>query len=466
MVPDAESVRAGGERDGVGAARWRAFTALVAVERGKAARLRTALRLDDLAARDRALGLELSAGVERRRITIDALLLPFTARGILPDDPFVRTALRLGAYQVLWLPRIPVRAAVHGAVGLLRRQRPLVNALLRRLAASIVERAADPTQPRTEFALPPAGETPRALVLPRAALPDPVADPIGHVGVLHGLPADLVGRWFAAFGAERAAAVAAASAEPAGVTLRVQPARGDAAALQRALAAEGVLTEPLAGGRFLRLRDVQGTSPFSTEAYREGRFSVQDPTAFAAAAALAPEPGETLLDLCAAPGGKATALAELLRGRGRVFAYDPDAARLRLVEEARRRLGLEDVLQVVGDLASVPERCDGVLADVPCSNTGVLARRVEVRRRSIAESIARVVPEQRALLATALARTRPGGRVVYSTCSLEPEENRGVVEAVLAAHPGVVLVAEQTTLPAAGEHDGGYLAVLRTPPAG
>lgn len=454
----------------IGPARWRALTALVALERRRSTRLHDALRVDDLAARDRGLALELAFGVERRRITLDAILIALATRGELPADPYARTALRLGAYQVLYLPRMQVHAAVDTAVGLVRQQRSFVNAMLRRLVRQVVQRPADPAQPRRELELPPSNESPRAVVFATDALPDPVAAASDYLAVVYGLPSELVARWYSNHGPERARALAAASASTPGVTLRVNRLRADADRVRTVLAAEGVSVQATTDPRLLQLVAVDGVSPFATKAYRDGLFSVQDPTALAAADAVAAVPGETIFDLCAAPGGKACALAEILAAPptapataagGRVLAYDHDATRLARVRETRARLGLDPTLQVIEDLTQAPDSCDAVLVDVPCSNTGVLARRVEARRRPVAAALGSLVPEQVALLLQAIARTRPAGRVVYSTCSLEPEENRGVVDAALAAAPHASLEREQMTWPQAGKCDGGYFAVLR-----
>ncbi|MEZ5966625.1 MAG: transcription antitermination factor NusB [Planctomycetota bacterium] len=460
VAPDAP-VPSPSSRDAVGPARWRALTASVALERGRVTRLRDALRLDGLSARDRALALELTLGVERRRVTLDVVLSALAARGTLPPDPYARCALRLGAYQVLYLPRIAPHAAVATAVALLRKQRSFVNAMLRRLARLVVDRAADPACARSELPLPGTDHVARALVLPADSLPDPGSQPAQFLGALHGLPTEMVTRWLTHHGLERTRALVAASAATPGVTLRVCPVQTNAEVLGQVLAAEGVRVVPLSDPRLLQLAAIEGESPFTTRAYRDGLFSVQDPTALAAADAVAVLPGETVLDLCAAPGGKASALAEALAGRGAVYAHDADPSRLAQVRETCTRLHLEATLHVVDELANAPEWCDAVLVDVPCSNTGVLARRVEVRRRALAPALPTLVREQAALLRSAIARTRPGGRVVYSTCSLEPEENRGVVDAVVGATGGVTVEREQVTWPEAGQHDGGYFAVLR-----
>ncbi len=444
-----------------GPARWRAFQALTAFERGRVERVHDALRVDDLDARDRALALELTMGTERRRITLDAALLAFATQRALPRDPFVRTAVRLGALQLLFLPRIPVHAAVHGTVALLRAQQGFVNGILRRMAAAIVPRPADAQHARRELDLPPDVDgARRTLVLPVEGLPDPSTDPAAALAVRHGLPDFLVRRWLDAHGLDATQAIAAASAQAPGVTLRLNPTRIDMAGLVAELGSEGVTVAPGTSTRTLRLLEARGVSPFETRAHAAGLFSVQDGTALAAAEAVGARPGERILDLCAAPGGKATAMAESMLGQGTVYAHDVSATRLERVRETVARLGLGATVVVVGRLDDVPAQVDAVLADVPCSNTGVMARRVEVRRRVTADALVELTQRQGELARIAAARVRPGGRLVYSTCSVEPEENRGVVDALLAREPAFRLQAERLTLPRAQECDGGYFAVL------
>jgi len=187
---------------------------------------------------------------------------------------------------------------------------------------------------------------------------------------------------------------------------------------------------------------------------------VQDPTAMRAAQAVPCKPGDTVVDLCAAPGTKTTWLAECVQPNGRVFAYDIDEQRLGRIGENAQRLRLTDVIQLVVNANDLPV-ADGVLADVPCSNSGVLGRRVEARRRLSPETFAELPKLQGELLKQAIELTKPGGHTVYSTCSIDREENQDVVDAALAKHADLAMIESKLTLPAAGQHDGGFFAVLR-----
>lgn len=435
-------------------ARTVALRALVALERGRTPRLRAELAAGSAAARleprEAAFAFELAHGVARRERLLDFVLAGFAHRG-LPKDTALRCALRLGVYQLLFVAGMPAHAAVHETVATVRSNKGFANAMLRHVAQAIAARAIDPAAATTELALSPT----RTLVLPQP-LP---ADEVARLAIVHSLP-----DWFAARACERHGIAglrqiaAAASTEP-GVYLR--PVRGvERAALRAELAAAGVDTEPAAHA--LLAVWTGGSSPFATDAFAAGRFVVQDPTALAAAAAVPCGPGDTVVDLCAAPGTKTAWLAERVRPGGRVFAHDPDAARRERIAENVARLGLSDVVTVVAAASELPV-ADCVLADVPCSNTGVLGRRVEVRRRLADAAINECAALQRELLRQAIGLCRPGGAVVYSTCSIEREENDAVVDAVLAGSgtPRCEVGERQLTLPLAGEHDGGYFAVLR-----
>ncbi len=425
-----------------------AFRAIVAVERDRAVRIDEGLKADELTPVERDLALELARGVERKRRLLDLVINELADRQP-PRDPYLRSALRLGAYQVLFLTRIPSHAAVNETVKLVRHGRGMVNAVLRRLISLVQQRPPDPAQARREIELPEG----RTLALERDVLPDMAESPAEATAILHGLPSFLVERWVTTHGLPVATQIARASSHKPCVSLRANRLRCTAEELAFQLEKEGVETQPSEHPRMLRWTG--GASPFSTQAMNDGLFLAQDPTALRAVDALEPREGEVLLDLCAAPGGKATALAEAVAPTGCVHAFDPHPGRREKIQENAIRLGLEKVLSIHGDLATLPLG-DGALADVPCSNTGVLSRRVEVRRRISQAAIEGLARKQRGILEDTMARVRPGGRVVYSTCSLEFEENEDVV----AASAGR-LIRDELTLPDPPHHDGGYFAVLQ-----
>lgn len=411
---------------------------------------------------DRRLTTQLAVGVTRRRGTLDALLRPHVTRPRHKVEPWLWDALRLGVFQVALLTHIPAHAALHETVELATQfGRPgakgFLNGVLRQIVPLISdERAAAPAAD----ALPLEHAEYRRLT--QAVLPDPVTKPVEYLASAFSLPAWLASRWLERYGVEESFRLGMWFAGPAPLWLRVNPLRTSREAFLDALKAVEIAAEPGEHPQAVRLRDHAAIRDLP--GFADGWFTVQDQSAMNAASALAPEPGWRVLDACAAPGGKSTHLAELLGDSGTVVACDVDGERLRLVEESRRRLGLSNLEVVRLDARrneAPPEGpYDAALVDVPCSNTGVLGRRPEVRWRLRPDELRHLIPLQTKLLLQAGERVRPGGVIVYSTCSIEREENRGVVETVRRGLRDLVIEAEQEQSPGRPA-DGGYWARLR-----
>jgi 16S rRNA (cytosine967-C5)-methyltransferase len=425
------------------AARGAALAALQKFEKGMIDRVGEELQHKRLEPRDAALAADLALGVVRNDRFLDLVLSGFCTRG-LPKDPRTRSALRMGAYQLLLQEGMPARAAVYETVALLQRDQAFVNAVLRRCSESVHDRPADPTLPATEIEL----SRSRCFVL----RPPGLADSKEPLALRHSLPDFLVARWRAAHGDLQTQRICAAASSQSALFLRA--CNGiDAETLAKMLLEDAVRTSPTSHPLVLR---VENGAPFGSEAFRRGAFVAQDPTAVAAAEAVGAEPGMVILDLCAAPGTKATLLAERVKPGGVVFAYDPDPVRRKRIVENANRLRLADTLRVIADPSEAP-LVDAVLADVPCSNTGVLQRRVEVRRRLLPGTFSDMAAIQRPILELAAQKAKPGGVVVYSTCSIEEEENGAVARAVAASH-GLTIEREHLSLPELRVRDGGYFA--------
>jgi 16S rRNA (cytosine967-C5)-methyltransferase len=375
---------------------------------------------------DRDLARELVRGTVVWRGRIDRILGRFLDRPLETLPAALRNILRLGACQILFLDRIPAYAAVSESVRMARRHghagtAGLANAVLRRVAGS-------------------------------GASPDPDAgtEPAGRLAALWSHPEWLARRWVARLGEEEAESLFRADNRVPPVVLRHNRLKGPLQHLLDRLRADGTpaTPHPLCGGYLVA---GEGRGLFRSKAFQEGWMTVQDVSAGMAVLLLDPQPGEAVLDLCAAPGGKSGFIAERMEDRGRVVALDRNARRLRDVTENLRRLGIRCVEVRATDAltADLEGGFDRVLVDAPCSGLGVLARRPDVRWRRRESDLRELPGVQARLLARGASLVRPGGVLVYSTCTTEPEENEEVVEAFLEGRPEFRTEPARDLLPAA-----------------
>jgi 16S rRNA (cytosine967-C5)-methyltransferase len=387
-------------------ARKAAFAILLAVEHGRA-HSDDLLRAEAVAAlseQDRGLATALVLGVLRWQIALDKRVRPLLKRPGAKLDVEVRVALRLGAYQLLHMDRIPARAAIDESVELAkvaghRFASAMINAVLRRLAQ----------ETRSE--------------------PDSAQELSAH-------PAWMVDRWRRFFGEERACAICAHDQKQPALSVRLEDSEAEPELLR-----EGV---ELAPGRLLRsARNVLSGSVSETETFRAGRVRIQDEGSQLVAEIAGsggPNQPSRILDCCAAPGGKTLILAER-NAQAHIVACEASPARLEALRHRLAPLG-ERVVCRLADATALDskEEFDLVLADVPCSGTGTLGRNPEIRHQLTPEDLERQAGRERAIVIAALSAVRPGGRVVYSTCSLELEENEQAVAAVLRELPHAYLL--------------------------
>jgi len=383
----------------VSPARAAAFDILLRVEQqtAYASELLHSDRLDRLSQADRGLATEIVMGVLRWQSRLDAAIAPHSSRALAKLDPQVLLALRLAAYQILFLDRIPARAAINESVDLVKRAgktsaAPFANAVLRKIAE------APPSQPVA------------------AEKASQLAESFAH-------PAWLVERWAAEFGMENAEAICRYDQQVPATCIRVES--DDAL---RELEAEGITLAP--GALLTSARVVTGGDLTLTRAFREGRVFIQDEASQLVAALVVA--GPRILDCCAAPGSKTAAIAAR-NPEATIVAAELHPHRAELL---RKRVRAANVEVLTADVLQMPLQggFDRVLADVPCSGTGTLARNPEIKWRLKPEDLTDLHNKQVAILRAALQQLAPGGRAVYSTCSLEPEENQAVVEKVLAAN--------------------------------
>ncbi len=389
-------------------------------------------------------------GVLRWQATLDWLLDRKTQNR--PQKPALQNVLRLGLYQLFWLDRIPDHAVVHETVQLAKNsgyqsQSVFVNAILRGYVREV-----EPTK----------------SLLAELKTTQPA------LGYSH--PEWLVARWQSRWGLESTAQLMAWNNTPPKVFARVNTLKADPGKLLTQWREENVEYD------FVRRDWLEDNLVFEFKghprltglpSFQQGLFYVQDPGTLLAVRELAPQPGESVLDLCAAPGGKLTYMAQLMRNEGRLLAHDTAPDRLQLVKENCARLGVTCVQSVSpstlnpqplspskpGDAGST--LFDRILLDAPCSNTGVMRRRIELRWRVTAEEIERLRLAQLGLLHQAAPLLRPGGTLVYSTCSLEPEENEAVVKQFLSEQAGFEAEQTRELLPFRDQVDGAYVARLK-----
>lgn len=395
-------------------------------------------------------------GVLRRRGTLDAILAAHSSRKLPLIKPPTLAVLRAALFEMLYLDDAPAHAVVQAAVENCRAlerfaDAGFVNALLRAILRGS-ERVSPEKATDRRRALPRDG---LAILFKKSVFPDANADPAAFLAARGSTPPWIARRRLNELGLDRALCCLDLQAATPETILRVAPGRLDDARTALASAGIGFREGPRAG-----LLTVGAAVRVSAILEACGAFvTVQDAVASRVAPFLGAGPGMRVLDYCAAPGGKATHLAEIVGPAGRVTACDISAERLELVGENSRRLGLPQV-ECRALPADLPSDYDGVLVDAPCSNTGVLARRPEARWRVREKDLPGLAQRQLKILREAAGHARPGGAVVYSTCSLEAEENLGVVQAFLA-RGGFSLEEAVTVAPDEGGGDGGFMARLR-----
>ncbi|AII50026.1 16S rRNA methyltransferase [Synechococcus sp. KORDI-52] len=409
--------------------------------------LERVLRAQDLKPSDRGLVTELAYGAIRQRRTLDAWLDRLGRVPALKQPPKLRWLLHVGLYQLLLMERIPDSAAVNTAVELakaskgLARLAPVVNGVLR---AALRAREA--------------GET---LQLPH--------DAAAQLAQAHSLPdwfTQLLIKWR---GVEGAAAVASACNRVPDLDLRVNRLCSSREEVQRLLAVAGISSSPLVGcPDGLRIAGHSGDLR-QWPGYTEGQWCVQDCSAQWIAPLLDPQPGDRILDACAAPGGKATHLAELVGDQAEIWAVDRSPGRLKRVAANAARLGLASINALAADAANLlelrpqwRESFQRILIDAPCSGLGTLSRHPDARWRVTPQSIRGLLPQQQALLDGLVPLLAPAGSLVYATCTIHPDENQAQVQSVLKRHPMLHLQEESQRWPdQAGGGDGFYSAVFR-----
>jgi 16S rRNA (cytosine967-C5)-methyltransferase len=401
---------------------------------------------------DKRLLSELVHGVLRNQTKLDWVLTGFYHGQYSKVAPNVRNALRIGLYQILFLTRIPHHAAVNEAVEFVKKCRgqklaDTINGLLRNIARNVEN-----------------------IRYPVAA-----NDELQYLSVVHSHPPWMVKRWHARLGFEQTESLCKANNIRPFLSLRPNPLRVDFQGLIDELVELGIdYRRCFHLNHFITIRNLPNIRQMKS--FQEGHFSIQDESAGLVCKILDPQPGETLIDLCSAPGGKALHAAELMRNDGRVIAVDKYQTRLNLVVQSAERLGVNILEYIEGDAAEISlPPADKVLVDAPCSGLGVLSKKPDIKWKREPEDIIRLAEIQKNILDNAASLVRPGGVLVYSTCTIEPEENGLQAQQFLSRHPEFVIesasryVSQQLvtavgfmeTAPHRHRMDGAFAARLR-----
>ncbi len=404
--------------------------------------LGTRLAGSSMEPRDQGLATRLVYGTIAWQRYLDHLLAGFCHRPLVDLDPPIRTALRLGMYQVCILDKIPGFAAVDTAVSLAKRHRGgmaagFVNAVLRRATKSW-----------------------RGVPLPAAE-----RDLAGYLSVRFSHPRWLVERWLAVLGAEETRALLLANNEPAPTSVRVNRRKRTREQLQ--VNWETLRIQVRAGIYSPLCLQIEGLSPERLPGYEDGLLTPQGESSQLIGLLVSPEPGNRILDACAAPGGKATHLAELIDDTGEIIALDIHESGTQRIRETARRLGLSCVRAVTADVLAwqPPEGgFDRILVDAPCSGFGTLREHPEVRWRRTPEDVERLATMQLLICRRVVPWLRPGGVLVYSTCTLMPEENEQIAARILSEFPDLHPEDAGLFLPVEARELAGVDGTLRTFP--
>jgi 16S rRNA (cytosine967-C5)-methyltransferase len=367
---------------------------------------------------DRGLFAELVFGVLRRQGTLDHVLTGLVTQPLPKLEPEVLIFLRLGLYQLMYLDRIPESAAVNESVNLTKQVLPRASGLVNAVLRNYLRHKKTITYP------------------------DPVAAPAASIAARHSHPAWLVKLWFSQLGEKETELLAEASSCQPPLTLRANTLLTTRDELLQLFATNGI------GATACRFSphgiQVEGRHHIpGLPGFREGHFAIQDEASQMAGILLDPQPGERILDACAAPGGKATHLAQLMGNRGELLALDIAGSKLPLIQEAAQRLGISIISTRAADLLRSghfpKEAFDRILLDAPCSGLGVIRRNPEAKWRLTPDDITRLAAIQAKMLAHSMRMLKPGGVLLYSTCSTSFEENEAVVQEYVSRTADCVL---------------------------
>lgn len=414
-----------------------AVDALTAVESGAftAEAVNEVIKTYYLSERDARLATEIVYGSVRMRLTLDYYLNQISKKKVEKLDTRIRNILRTGAYQILFLDRIPPSAAVNESVKLVpRRNRDrssgFVNAILRNLIRK---------QSQINF-------------------PNLKQDPVAHISTKYSHPGWMVKRWLNRYGIESTIKFCQINNTSPKTDLRVNTLKISSVELQEYFAKKDIILEP---GKFASdvFSSKSGMQIINDPYFGAGYYYLQNESSVLVGHAVNPNPGDIIYDLCAAPGGKSTHLAQLLNNNGKIIAFDIDQERIKLIDENLTRLGITAVDVCLGDARNIRlDTVDKVLVDAPCSGLGVLRHKPDARWTKSEQEIFKLVTIQKQILTNAAKLVKPGGQLIYSTCSTEPEENQEIITWFLKTHQNFRLMNLPQWFP--GDPNTGKVGIL------
>jgi 16S rRNA (cytosine967-C5)-methyltransferase len=407
---------------------------------------------------------DLVFGTLRNRQAIDTVIAKFSDRPVKRIQAGLLNIIRVGTYELIYCPSTEQYAIVNEAVAGAKvsgatKQAGFINAVLRQITRHINNRQIPLVEGDVGCVLPQNPVT--GCQFDTVFLPDLKINPAEYLSTVFSLPKWLIAAWLTEFGEESTRQICLASNRRPSIYLRPNPLKTTMEILAEKLRDADVDLEINADDSIIKIKGPQAISQLP--GFTQGEFSVQDLSASIPVKMLNPQTDWTVLDLCAAPGAKTTQLAEVTGDSAKIITTDIDSRRLEMVRENIARLGINSVDIVPYEIVyNYQSRFDCVLLDVPCSNTGVLAKRIEVRYRIKSKAIGELAGLQSKLLRTAAEMVRPGGKICYSTCSIQRTENSDLIVEFLKKKKDFTLESERLTLPSAEgfDHDGGYVAIL------
>ena len=420
---------------------------------------------------------DLVFGAIRNRIVIDNVISRFADCPVERIQSKLLNIIRIASFELIYNPQTPEYSVVNEAVNAAKtlagkKQTAFVNAVLRQITRHIKERQVPLSQAENQRTLPQNLST--GCQFDTDILPDPEDSPADYLSLAFSLPEWLVTDWLNKFSRESARQICFASNRRPGIYIRPNILKTTAEEIAEKFhqadidfdivpnvipAQAGIQKSSDTDDSMIRIKSPKVITELP--GFKQGLFTVQDITASLSVRLLNPRPEWKILDLCAAPGTKTTQLAELTGDSAKIIATDIDPQRLKSVKENTDRLGITCVSIVTYEEA-LNTKFDCILLDVPCSNTGVLAKRVEARYRVNPKAIEKLTKTQNDLLNTVAKMLKPKGKICYSTCSIQKVENSECIRDFLQRNPGFELESELLTLPSAEgfDRDGGYIAVI------